>query len=77
MSELRCHHRPSAAARLQEALTVLTHPKTGILSPSAATVAELCRLAGVSRNSLYRYHFKFSKRCDSFNVGAQCRKTPR
>lgn len=46
--------RPGTAhARLARALTTLTEraPK-----PSKVTVAELCRLANVSRNSLYRYH---------------------
>ena len=42
-----------ADARLTRALATLTEraPK-----PSKVTVAELCRLANVSRNSLYRYH---------------------
>lgn len=46
--------RPGAArARLTRALAALTEraPKR-----STITVAELCRLANVSRNSLYRYH---------------------
>jgi len=46
--------RPGAArARLARVLATLTEraPK-----PSKVTVAELCRLANVSRNSLYRYH---------------------
>jgi hypothetical protein len=46
--------RPGTArARLSRALATLTEraPK-----PSKVTVAELCRLANVSRNSLYRYH---------------------
>ena len=48
--------KSSAAHRLTEALTVLTHRKSRIAGSQSATVAELCRLAGVSRNSLYRYH---------------------
>jgi hypothetical protein len=43
--------RGSARTQLMKAL------ETSILHPEAtATVTELCRLAGVSRNSLYRYH---------------------
>jgi hypothetical protein len=51
----------SAATRLQEALTALT---TGDLKRDHAprpTVSELCRLASVSRNSLYRYHLGILK----------------
>jgi hypothetical protein len=46
--------RPGTArARLTRALVTLIEraPK-----PSKVTVAELCRLANISRNSLYRYH---------------------
>jgi AcrR family transcriptional regulator len=54
----RPNHSPVAGVRsigerLTEALAVLSH------SPGPydrATVAELCRRAGVSRNTLYRYH---------------------
>lgn len=46
--------RPGTArARLTRALATLTEPAP---TPSRMTVAELCRLANVSRNSLYRYH---------------------
>lgn len=46
--------RPGTArARLARALATLTE---GAPKPSKVTVAELCRLANVSRNSLYRYH---------------------
>ena len=48
--------KSSAADRLKEALTMLTHRKSKLGEPQSATAAELCRLAGVSRNSLYRYH---------------------
>jgi hypothetical protein len=50
----RPSHRGVAQARLTKALETLTrqdHGATGTL-----TVTELCRLADVSRNSLYRYH---------------------
>ncbi|HEX3845720.1 MAG TPA: hypothetical protein VHV80_15310, partial [Steroidobacteraceae bacterium] len=40
-------------ARLTRALATLTEPAQ---LRSRVTVAELCRLADVSRNSLYRYH---------------------
>ena len=47
-------HAPGSRARLTKALETLTQesppPKPSI------TVAELCRLTGVSRNALYRYH---------------------
>ncbi|MGH8228093.1 MAG: hypothetical protein ACREU3_09360 [Steroidobacteraceae bacterium] len=42
-----------ARARLVRALPTLTERAQ---KPSKVTVAELCRLANVSRNSLYRYH---------------------
>ena len=45
--------RGTARARLTRALATLTEPAP---TPSRMTVAELCRLASVSRNSLYRYH---------------------
>lgn len=46
--------RPGTArARLARALATLTER---VPKPSKLTVAELCRLANVSRNSLYRYH---------------------
>jgi hypothetical protein len=48
--------KSSAADRLEQALTMLTHRKSKLGEPQSATAAELCRLAGVSRNSLYRYH---------------------
>ncbi len=46
--------RPGAAQRLTAALETLT--RQDARAASAVTVAELCRLADVSRNSLYRYH---------------------
>jgi AcrR family transcriptional regulator len=44
----------TAHARLTSALALLTNPTEHTLP--RATVSELCRLANVSRNSLYRYH---------------------
>ena len=48
--------RARPTARLAHALDVLTHRKPSGSEPHRVTVAELCRIAGVSRNSLYRYH---------------------
>src|SRR6266702_2410694 len=45
----------TAADRLAQALATLTARGSGA-APPKLTVAELCRLACVSRNSLYRYH---------------------
>jgi AcrR family transcriptional regulator len=44
----------SVAGRLNEALAVLSRSGSG--PHDHATVADLCRRAGVSRNTLYRYH---------------------
>ena len=49
-------HRRTAQARLTKALSTLTQPDGNNGASQNATVTELCRLAGVSRNSLYRYH---------------------
>jgi hypothetical protein len=43
----------TARALLTKALETLTRPDRG---EATVTVTELCRLAEVSRNSLYRYH---------------------
>jgi hypothetical protein len=50
----RPSHRRVAQARLTKALETLTRQDHG--APGIVTVTELCRLADVSRNSLYRYH---------------------
>lgn len=44
------------ARRLEHALAVLVQRTADGACPQATTVAELCRLSGVSRNSVYRYH---------------------
>jgi AcrR family transcriptional regulator len=49
-------HRRTAQARLTKALATLTQSGGGNRAAQNATVTELCQLAGVSRNSLYRYH---------------------
>lgn len=46
---------PAAAARLTKALDLLKQRRDGD-TPQGATISELCRLAGVSRNAVYRYH---------------------
>lgn len=60
----------TAAERLTQALQTLTrHPRGS--EPEKATVSELCRRAGVSRNALYRFHplvlealRRFQRACD-------------
>jgi len=46
------------ARRLERALAVLIQRTADGACPQAPTVAALCRLSGVSRNSVYRYHPK-------------------
>src|ERR1039458_580776 len=53
---LQADRGPAAAARLVRALEVLDQRRYGEVPHQGATVAELCRLAGVSRNSVYRYN---------------------
>ena len=48
--------RRTAQARLTKALETLTQPRGDNRTAQNTTVTELCQLAGVSRNSLYRYH---------------------
>ena len=47
---------PAAAARLTKALSVLKRNKGD--ATQGATISQLCRLSGVSRNAVYRYHPK-------------------
>src|SRR5271168_5646985 len=49
---------PAAAVRLTKALGVLKRRKGDATAHQGATISELCRLAGVSRNAVYRYHPK-------------------
>jgi hypothetical protein len=46
----------SPAERLKQALAVLTRPENHGDRRENVTAAALCRLANLSRNSLYRYH---------------------
>lgn len=50
----RPSRRGAAQALLTKALETLTRQERG--ATGTVTVTELCRLADVSRNSLYRYH---------------------
>jgi AcrR family transcriptional regulator len=56
MPIIHADRSPATAARLVRALEVLNQQRDGDAPHQGATVAELCRLAGVSRNSVYRYH---------------------
>jgi|SRR5580698_383716 AcrR family transcriptional regulator len=47
---------PAAADRLNKALALLKQRNKGDAAWQGATISELCRLAGVSRNAIYRYH---------------------
>jgi hypothetical protein len=60
----------TAQARLTEALATLTQPDGSNGTSQNATVTELCRLADVSRNSLYRYHSDILKALRRY----QCRR---
>jgi AcrR family transcriptional regulator len=60
----------TAQARLTEALATLTQPDGRNGASQNATVTELCRLADVSRNSLYRYHSDILKALRRY----QCRR---
>lgn len=62
--------RRTAEARLSKALATLTEPNGDNSAAQNATVTELCRLAGVSRNTLYRYHTAILKALRKY----QCRR---
>lgn len=47
---------PEAAARLSKALALLKRRNSSDAARQGPTISELCRLAGVSRNAIYRYH---------------------
>ncbi len=55
-TKTRQPRRRTAEDRLTEALATLSQRDGARTSVLGATVTELCRLAAVSRNSLYRYH---------------------
>jgi predicted alpha/beta-hydrolase family hydrolase len=48
--------RETTEARLKRALATLTEARGDGRAAQSPTVTELCRLAGVSRNALYRFH---------------------
>ena len=45
-----------AAARLGKALALLKRRNSADAAHQGPTISELCRLGGVSRNAIYRYH---------------------
>lgn len=47
---------PDAAGRLSKALALLKRRNSADAARQGPTISELCRLAGVSRNAIYRYH---------------------
>ena len=53
--------RGTAHAQLTRALETLTQSDRDNGAAQRATVTELCRLAGISRNTLYRYHASILK----------------
>jgi hypothetical protein len=58
MAEIHPDRTPAAATRLAKALEVLKRRKGDGEIGQGATISELCRLSGVSRNAIYRYHPK-------------------
>jgi len=56
MSAVHPDRTPAAAARLTKALDLLKRRKSDDDAQQGATISELCRLAGVSRSAVYRYH---------------------
>jgi len=46
----------AAATRLREALALLKRRNSADADRQGATISEVCRLSGVSRNAIYRYH---------------------
>lgn len=56
MPTLNPDRGPRAAQRLARALEVLKQKRGADDCGPGLTVSELCRLAGVSRNAVYRYH---------------------
>jgi len=82
MSAFRCSERGTcrpranrpAEARLEAALRSLTSPQDTDAVTSVVTVTELCRLAEVSRNSLYRDYPDVLNKFHQHQT--QCRKVP-
>jgi AcrR family transcriptional regulator len=58
MPEIHPDRTPAAATRLAKALEVLERRNGNGDIGQGATISELCRLSGVSRNAIYRYHPK-------------------
>ena len=58
MGEIHPDRTPAAATRLTKPLEVLKRRMGDGDIGQGATISELCRLSGVSRNAIYRYHPK-------------------
>jgi AcrR family transcriptional regulator len=58
MPTIHSDRTPEATARLNKALGLLKRRNGADAPRQGATISELCRLAGVSRNAIYRYHPK-------------------
>jgi len=58
MPTIHSDRTPEATARLTKALELLKRRSAGGSAHQGATISELCRLAGVSRNAIYRHHPK-------------------
>lgn len=56
MPTIQSDRTPEATARLIKALALLKRRGNTNAARQAATISELSRLAGVSRNAIYRYH---------------------
>jgi AcrR family transcriptional regulator len=56
MPTIHSDRTPEATARLTRALALLKRRNGADAARQGATISELCRLAGVSRNAIYRYH---------------------
>jgi AcrR family transcriptional regulator len=58
MPTIQSDRTPEATTRLTKALALLKRRNSADAARQGATISELCRLAGVSRNAIYRYHPK-------------------
>ena len=56
MPTIHSDRTSEATARLTKALALLKRRSGADTARQGGTISELCRLAGVSRNAIYRYH---------------------
>lgn len=56
MPTIHADRTPEATARLTKALALLKQREGTDAPRHGATISELCRLSGVSRNAIYRHH---------------------